>query len=195
MFLKPATDLDCKLRPLICCLLLAGFMTLVPFPAHAQERDTISVDTTVRFHSPRKAILYSAICPGLGQVYNKKYWKLPIIYGAGGAFAYYFSFYQLKYEKFRNANDRGNTGEKVLIDGAYYDFDDLARGRDWYRRYRDLNVLGMAAIYFLNIIDAMVDAHFFYYDVSDDLTMKLEPAIIENPGMTASVGFRINLGF
>lgn len=174
---------------------MAGFMTLAPFQARAQERDTVSVDTTVRRHTPRKAILYSAICPGLGQVYNRKYWKLPIIYGAGGAFVYYFRFYQLKYTKFREANDKGDTGEVIFIDGAPYDFDDLARGRDWYRRYRDLNVLGMAAIYFLNIIDAMVDAHFFYFDVSDDLSMRLEPAIIENPGMTASVGFRINLGF
>jgi hypothetical protein len=58
-----------------------------------------------------------------------------------------------------------------------------------------LSIAGLAAIYLLTVIDAMVDAHFFYYDVSDDLSMKLEPALIQIPGMTASVGLRINLGF
>ena len=168
---------------------------MVSFPAQAQEQDTISADTSARYHSPRKATLYSAICPGLGQVYNKKYWKLPIIYGAGGAFAYFTGYYQLKYKKFRDANAEGNTGEPVLIDGAYYNYEDLERGMNYYRRYRDLDALGVAAIYLLNVIDAMVDAHFFYYDVSDNLSMKIEPAIISNQGMTAAIGFRINLGF
>jgi hypothetical protein len=165
------------------------------FRTEAQTSDTVTVDTTLRKHSPRKAIIYSAVFPGLGQIYNKKYWKLPIIYGAGGAFGYYVSYNQQKYVKFRDAFDAGDTGEPVLIDGELYDYDVLARGRDYYRRYRDLSALGVAVIYFLNIVDAMVDAHFFYYDVTDDLSMRVEPAIIENRGMTAAVGLRINLGF
>jgi hypothetical protein len=175
--------------------LISGLHLAVAVRADASEQDTSSVVTAARKHSPRKAILYSAILPGLGQVYNKKYWKLPIIYGAGGAFAYFVGYNQLKYEKFRNAYVEGTPGEPALIDGIYYEYEILPRGRDYYRRYRDLSVLGVGVIYFLNIVDAMVDAHFFYYDVSDDLTMRLEPAIIENPGMTAAVGFRINLGF
>jgi len=133
--------------------------------------------------------------PRPGQVYNKKYWKLPIIYGAGGAFAYFVSYNQLKYKKFRDAYVNGDPDSPALIDGIYYDYSVLPRGRDYYRRYRDLSVLGLGVIYFLNIIDAMVDGPLFLYDVSDDLTMRLEPAIIENQGMTAAIGFRINLGF
>lgn len=184
-----------KFRPLISCFIIAGLLLVVSFRVDAQEQDTSSVVTSVRKHSPNKAVIYSAICPGLGQVYNKKYWKLPIIYGAGGAFAYFVGFNQLKYKKFRDAYVNGKPNTQALIDGIYYDYDILPRGRDYYRRYRDLSVLGFGVVYFLNIVDAMVDAHFFYYDVSDDLTMRLEPAIIESPGMTAAVGFRINLGF
>lgn len=195
MQLKSAIYLNDRFRPFISCLFVAGLLIMVSFPARAQEQDTVSADTSARYHSSRKAVIYSALCPGLGQVYNKKYWKLPIIYGAGGAFAYFAGYYQLKYKKFRDANEKGNTGEPVLIDGAYYDYEDLERGMNFYRRYRDLDVLGVAAIYLLNIIDAMVDAHFFYYDVSDSLTMKVEPAVIENRGMTAAIGFRINIGF
>jgi hypothetical protein len=64
-----------------------------------------------------------------------------------------------------------------------------------YRRYRDLNALGIAAIYFLNIVDAMIDANFFYYDVSDNLTMHVQPAVFNNPGATSSLGLQINLLF
>lgn len=195
MFERSAIILTGINRLLISCILLTGLCLAVTYRTNAQEQDTSSVVPAVRKHSPRKAVFYSAVLPGLGQVYNKKYWKLPIIYGAGGAFAYFVGYNQLKYEKFRDAYVNGSPDEPALIDGIYYDYEILPRGRDFYRRYRDLSVLGLGLIYFLNIVDAMVDAHFFYYDVSDDLSMRFEPAIIENPGMTAAVGFRINLGF
>jgi hypothetical protein len=190
-----ADILVAKLRLLPSCFLLACLLLIIPSRSFTQETDTSAVTPALQTHSSRKAVVYSIICPGLGQVYNKKYWKLPIIYGAGGAFGYFVGFNQLKYQKFRDAYDNGTPGEPALIDGMYYDYDVLERGRDYYRRYRDLSALGLGLIYFLNVIDAMVDAHFFYYDVSDDLSMRVEPAIIENPGMTAAVGFRINLGF
>ncbi len=137
----------------------------------------------------------SALVPGLGQVYNKKYWKVPIIYGAGGAFAYYLGYYQDKYVKFRTAYTHGKKGQTFIIDGREYDYSSLSNGENFYRRYRDLNVLGLGAIYFLNIVDAMIDAHFFYYDVSDDLTMHIQPAFFNNPGATSSLGIQINFIF
>jgi hypothetical protein len=177
-------------------LFLAGlFLLLFSASTDAQVKDSTAADTIVHRHSPRKAVIYSLICPGLGQIYNRKYWKIPFIYGAGGTLLYYVGFNQLEYKKFRDANDIGKAGETTVIDGYTWQYEDLERGRDWYRRYRDLSIAGLAAIYLLNVIDAMVDAHFFYYDVSDDLSMKLEPALIQSPGITASVGLRINLGF
>jgi hypothetical protein len=168
---------------------------MLPEPARSQQPDTVAADTVIRNHNPRMAVLFSALVPGMGQVYNQKYWKVPIIYGAGGAFAYFVGFNQLKYKKFRDAVASGTQDEVVLIDGRYIPSENLERGRDYYRRYRDISVLGLGAIYLLNIIDAMIDANFFYYDVSDDLSMQLQPVMINMPGTTASLGFQINIGF
>ena len=168
---------------------------MLPEPTRSQEPDSVASDTIVRNHNPRMAVLFSALVPGLGQVYNQKYWKVPIIYGAGGAFAYFVGFNQLKYKKFRNALENGPVNEAALIDGRKIPYENLTRGKDYYRRYRAISVLGLGAIYLLNIIDAMIDANFFYYDVSDDLSMQLQPVMINTPGTTASLGFQINIGF
>jgi hypothetical protein len=183
------------LKIFFACILLSGIKFFAAIPASAQEADTASVNQVAKTHSPRKALLMSAIVPGLGQVYNKKYWKVPIIYGAGGAFVYFLGYYQDKYTKFRTALANGEKGQKFIIDGRQYDYESLSTGQNFYRRYRDLNALGITAIYFLNIVDAMIDANFFYYDVSDNLTMHIQPAIFNNPGATSSLGLQINLLF
>ena len=174
---------------------VAGILLLAAQGVMAQDSDTLSAKPAVQNHSPQKALLFSALIPGLGQVYNHKYWKIPFIYGAEGAFAYYVGLNQHKYTKFREAYVNGKQGTKSLIDGQYYDYDILPRGRDYYRRYRDLSVLGLGFIYFLNIVDAMIDASFFYYDVSDDLTLHIQPTIFNTPGLTSSIGLRIDIGF
>jgi hypothetical protein len=166
--------------------------------AAAQQSDTIAVKAQVHKHSPRTALIMSLVIPGLGQVYNQKYWKVPIIYGAGGAFAYYIGFNQLKYQKFRNANDtylKTKIAGRTLIDGQLYENSRLAAGRDFYRRFRDLSVLGFGVIYFLNAVDAMIDANFFYYDVTDDLSLRIRPTVINSPGLTSSLGFQFDIGF
>ncbi|HLO58368.1 MAG TPA: DUF5683 domain-containing protein [Bacteroidales bacterium] len=195
---------------LLACLLTAGLITFPGIGLTAQtSADSVrfdsvaqaNPDTVIHHHSPQKAVIYSLICPGLGQVYNKKYWKIPFIYGAGGAFLYYITYNQTKYKKFRNAlfeNPASRPDDVFVIDGYPYKYSTLPIGRDYYRRYRDLSIAGFAAIYLLNVIDAMVDATFFEYDISDDLSMKVEPAVIQNigtTGITASLGLRINIGF
>lgn len=182
-------------RSIFTCILCAGVYLLTAYPVSAQEADTASVKQVAATHTSRRAVIMSAIIPGLGQAYNKKYWKVPIIYGAGGAFAYFLGYYQDKYSKFRSALATGEAGQKYIIDGREYDYESLKTGQDYYRRYRDLNALGITAIYFLNIVDAMIDANFFYYDVSDNLTMHIQPAVFNNPGATSSLGLQINLLF
>jgi hypothetical protein len=193
-----------KLKFRITLLFFTGvFMLYYPSSAVAQDItaeqiDTVMVDSTLRTHSVRKAVFYSLICPGLGQAYNKKYWKIPFIYGAGGTFLYFVGYNQMKYKKFIDALYEGPTTENVIIDGYTYRYTSLGLARDYYRRYRDLSIAGFAAIYLLNVIDAMVDATFYYYDISDDLSLKVEPAVIENTGLagtTASLGLRIRIGF
>jgi hypothetical protein len=178
-------------------LFITGVFVLCSGNLKAQAQDSVRIpaDSVVHTHSPRKAVMYSLICPGLGQVYNRKYWKIPFIYGAGGAFLYYINFNQTKYKKFRDAlYDEKTTQGSVLIDGYTYEYESLELGRDYFRRYRDLSIAGLAAIYLLSAIDAMVDAHFFYYDISDDLSMRIQPSV-ENAGSFASLGVSINFGF
>lgn len=168
-----------------------------PAPRFIVE-DSTAIDTAFHKHSPRTALTLSLICPGLGQAYNKKYWKIPFIYGAGGAFLYYVSYNQMKYTKFRHAyNDfsNGTNENPVVIDGYTYRTQSFENGMNYYRRNRDLSVAGLAAIYLINVIDAMVDANFSRYDVSDDLSMKIEPSVIDNPGALASVGFSFKIVF
>lgn len=139
----------------------------------AQFTDTIK-STPKKYHSPKKAALMSTFLPGLGQVYNKKYWKLPIIYVGFGALAYSINYNQMKYKTYLN-------DLKDSYDGTYtgaYQQDQLNTLQHYYHRYRDLSVIGAAALYLLNIIDANVDAHLYTFDVSEDLSFRIHPAVI-----------------
>lgn len=138
-------------------------------------------------HSPHKATIYSALVPGLGQVYNKKYWKLPIIYGATGIFIYAFDFNNDQYNKYRTAYVRMKNEEITSFEG-YTDASTLLRIKDSYQRNRDLNVIVLAAIYMLNIVDATVDAHLFDYDISDDLSLNVQPTLKRSFDNQSTVG-------
>lgn len=133
-------------------------------------------------HSPKKATLYSAILPGLGQAYNKKYWKIPVVYAGIGTIFYFANTNGNEYRNYRDAFDH-KTGTKPNVDNDIkdiakrYSSENLITIRDYYRRNMELSWIIMALWYGLNIIDATVDAHFFEYDIGDDLTLKVEPVI------------------
>jgi len=144
-------------------------------------------------HSPKKATIYSAVLPGLGQAYNKKYWKIPIIYAGFGTIGYFigwnngfYSTYKLAYSDLTD-DDPATDSYLDLEATQYYDLDDptdfnnfksgLSKQQDYYRRNRDLLIIGMVAFYGLNIIDASVDAHLFDFDISEDLTLNWQPAV------------------
>ena len=139
----------------------------------------------VKKHNPKRATLYSAILPGLGQAYNKKYWKIPIVYAGIGTIYYFADMNGDNYRDYRDAFDY-KTGTKTdvnndIIDIANrYSNENLITIRDYYRRNMELSWIIMALWYGLNIIDATVDAHFFEYDIGDDLTLKVEPMIQTN---------------
>jgi hypothetical protein len=175
------------------CIIIAG---LFFHSASYSQSGNVKPDSThFKYPNPRTATLLSAIVPGLGQIYNKKYWKLPLIYGAGSAMIYAINYNQTKYQKFRDAYNSGKPEQTYLIDGYEYNYDQLPYGRDFYRGYRDLSVFGFAAVYLLNVIDAMVDAYLTRFDVSDDLSLKIQPAIVNNFDLTASVGIKFSIGF
>ena len=146
-----------------------------------------------KIHSPKKATIYSAVLPGLGQAYNKKYWKIPIIYVGFGTIGYFISWNNGFYSTYKLAysdltDDDPTTDSYLDLEATqYYDLDDptdfnnfksgLSKQQDYYRRNRDLLIIGMVAFYGLNIIDASVDAHLFDFDISEDLTLNWQPAV------------------
>jgi len=155
-----------------------------------------NIDLTAKYqHSPHKASIYAAVFPGAGQIYNKKYLKVPVLYAGIGGILYAIHFNSDYYNRYRSAyrdfliRDPGNISYTEFIPpgldiedvhGQYEEWFEraLQNKRRYYKRYRDLSYIGMAALYLASIIDATVDAHFYNFDVSDDLSMRVEPAAI-----------------
>ena len=170
---------------------------------HFDNPAYLSMDTNmsyikVKYHSPKKAALYSAILPGLGQAYNKKYWKIPVIYAGVGTLIYFVNSNNKEYKKFRDAYIYVSSGDSSYTDNDYvnkYSKDALLQGRNYYRSNLELTYLLAGVLYILNIIDATVDAHLFEFDISDNLSMKLEPAfsrdmIFNRPMTGVKLSFR-----
>lgn len=125
-----------------------------------------------------KATTLSAIFPGAGQIYNGSYWKLPIVYGGLAVCAYVVDYNNRGYQRFKTAYNALTDDDPNTVDefnGAYSETV-LKNTRDSYRRYRDMGIVYTAGFYLLNIIDAHVDAYLRRYDISDDLSMKVEPS-------------------
>lgn len=158
-------------------------------------------------HSPHTATMYAAVLPGLGQIYNKKYWKLPLLYGGAAALGYaihfnnkYLKLYSSAYRDFL-LGDPNNKSYMYFVNRAHLTEEDvqgqyktwfqnsLKKKKDYYRRYRDMSIFGMAGLYLVQIVDACVDAHFFNFDVSDDLSINWSPAISPD-SKGATIAFR-----
>ena len=157
-------------------------------------------------HEPKKATLYSAVLPGLGQAYNKKYWKMPIVYAGIGTIAYFIYSNNDGYKTYRLAYDyktsiNTDVSSDIISIANRYSNENLIRIRDSYRRNVELSWIVMALWYGLNIVDATVDAHFFEYDIGDDLSLKIEPTLQPNYEMMAygygrcSTGVSLKLKF
>jgi hypothetical protein len=162
-------------------------------------RNTVPDSIIEKPHSPSKAALMSACLPGLGQIYNKKYWKLPIIYAGFGVLTYFIVFnaneymtYGCAYIEEMNNNENGNYSDLV----KKYSADDLLNARESYRRSLEISCLLTGLFYVLNIVDAAVDAHLFTYNINDDLSLKLDPVII-GPVISREFnsGIRLSLRF
>jgi hypothetical protein len=141
----------------------------------------------------------SACLPGLGQIYNKKYWKVPIIYAGFGIFSYFIYTYTDEYINYKcayieSANGIKNGSYAYLVNA--HTTSELLTGREFYRRNLEINILLSAVWYALNIIDATVDAHLYTFNISDKLTMKVEPAILPTGfGYRPAGGMKLCLHF
>lgn len=144
------------------------------------------VDSVMAVHSPKKAAIRSALLPGWGQIYNKKYWKLPIVYGALGTTGTIFFYnlsnykdlrfaYKAKYKaEVANPRDSSDLG-KIRPDIAKLDLESIRLYRNEFRQNIDYSVLFFLLFWGLNVVDATVDAHLKAFDVSPDLSLKLKP--------------------
>ncbi len=169
----------------IYLLMFVVVMFITHFKASAQrdslftEKPLVVVDTS-RQHSPRLATILSAALPGAGQFYNRKYWKIPVIYALGGGLIYSLHHNNKNYHQFRRAYTQFyNSGEPVS-GFEMYSKEQLKIIKDQYRRNRDLSIIGITLLYVLNIVDASVDAHLFDYDIGDDLSLKIQPNFMIN---------------
>lgn len=127
-------------------------------------------------HAPTRAAMLSAVLPGMGQVYNGRYWKVPIIYAGFAGVVYAVNFNNTEYQFLRNAYIAKVDGNPNTIDPfpnveAYR----LEREMNRFRRFLEISYIAGAALYLLNILDASVDAHLLDFDVGDELTIRMEP--------------------
>ncbi len=142
--------------------------------------DSSTVAKKAKRHSPTKAALFSAVLPGLGQGYNKKYWKIPIVYAGFGGLGYALYYTATEFKGYRNAY-RLQVDLDPASYGSYRGVDDeatLKSYRDYYKRYLDISAICTAVWYTLNIVDAAVDAHLFEWNMKDDLNVSWRPVLI-----------------
>ena len=161
--------------------LLLLMALLVTFAVQAQQNGaTLPVDT-VPWHNAKKATLYSVVLPGLGQAYNRKYWKIPIIYAGFGTLAYFITTNTRNYRDFRTAYNIVYTNDTVAFANnelvMKYDgnLNQLQEGRNFYRRNTELSWIIAGVLYLLQIVDASVDANLYNFDVSDDISLQFTP--------------------
>ncbi|GGK32992.1 hypothetical protein GCM10007962_29150 [Yeosuana aromativorans] len=136
-----------------------------------KSADTIQVQEPIDPLSPAKAAFYSAVLPGLGQAYNKKYWKIPIVYGALGTGIYFYTNNNKEYNRYRDAYKRRLAGFEDDEFFGRIDLNGLQRAQKFYRKNKEISLLVTIGIYALNIIDANVDAHLLQYNIDKNLTL------------------------
>ncbi len=147
-------------------------------------------------HSPGGAVLRSAILPGLGQAYNKKYWKIPIIYVGVVALGYSIDYNIRNYNTFRDAYIARTDNDPNTVDKEYEIFSEeqLLKIIDYYRRNLDFSIVGATLLYIANIIDANVDAHLFNFNLSDDLSLNAQPCLFPRNIMSQNAaGIKLTL--
>jgi hypothetical protein len=160
----------------------------------AGEVEKVVIDTLE--NRPGIAALYSAALPGLGQAYNRKYWKIPLIYGGGLVVGYFINY---NHQLFRQYRD----GYFALIDGdertqpfnPNLGENDYNRALEYWRRNRNLLIVAAVLIYAMNIVDAHVDAHLELFTVEDDLSLNLEPNIQQTAMQSNVYGLSLKLRF
>ncbi|MCB0791796.1 MAG: hypothetical protein H6595_12035 [Flavobacteriales bacterium] len=187
-----------------CLSLLLLVLLADPNAAAGRSRaDTVAVptgDTTLTLgwkdrHSPTRAAIYSAVIPGLGQVYNRKYWKVPIVFAGLGVSYYFIDHNRSQFHRYKDAYLAIVDGDPNTVDefNGAYSASAVLDVADTYRRWRDISYICGGLVYILNIMDAAVDAYFVHFDVSEDLSLNIAPAFDLAAQGAMGIGLRIRL--
>lgn len=200
-----------------------AFISLLSFVFLEQalySQDSLTVRQVAKTRitkDPMRATMLAVAFPGLGQIYNRKYWKIPLVYAGFGGLIYSAGFNSAEYNKYMTAyqdfTDKIPATDSYLSliradpktydpvkypdtysasDASYYK-DGMLRMIDYYKRYRDLSYIGIAGWYLLSILDANVDASLFNYDISNNLELAVRPAAIQLPGGYMGAGLNIGM--
>jgi hypothetical protein len=168
---------------ILCGFLLSSHSIVAQLDTSNAEELSNAVQEQVLEHSISKATWRSVILPGLGQIYNRKYWKAPIIWAGMGTSIGFAIYHNKNYKEFRDAynirvDDNPETQDPYE---GIYTANQLITIQTTYRRWRDLSIIITVGVYAYNILDAYIDAHLFYFDISDDLSLLIEPTLLANP--------------
>ncbi|MBK6264732.1 hypothetical protein JKA74_06760 [Marivirga sp. S37H4] len=201
-----------------CIFLLILFSSCYTLPLFGQEEDSVMIldnsETVVTSeedietfrelepeHSPRLAAMYSAAIPGLGQFYNEKYWKIPIVYSLGVFAAFQIKSNHQNFMLFRNAYINivdGNPTNDIELQ-RFYDrgltTESIERRVERFKRDRDYWIILAGLFYVLNIVDATVDAHLREFNINPDLSIKVEPTLHRSPYNNMQAGLTFSLRF
>jgi hypothetical protein len=163
------------------------FFIFISVSVHAQQNDSLRTEykkdsaqakkavKKAIYGNARKATIMSACLPGLGQIYNKKYWKAPVIYAALGGLGYWGVTNHVKYKYYSDNLKAIYDDDENTINSTLYSSDQLVTQKRYYQKYRDIAIIIGALVYLVNIIDANVDAHLKTFDISDDLSLQVNP--------------------
>lgn len=164
--------------------------------------------------NPKRALWLAIVLPGAGQIYNRKYWKLPIVYGGFVGCLYAMRWNNQMYRDYSQAymdlmdNDPNtqsynqflHLGNTITEENKSRYENLFKKRKDYYRKYRDLSIFALIGVYALSVIDAYVDASLSQFDISEDLSLKIEPSVINNrsslnPIKSSSLGVQCSLNF
>ena len=212
MVLKACHKIAIILLVSLCCL---------PESGYAQDSVKVAPKVKHTFQAdPMRATMLAIALPGFGQIYTRKYWKVPFVYAGFGAVAYFIGFNSKQYNTYMKAyqdftdnipatqsyiplikNVDPSTYDPVLYPKTYnastasWYKEAMLRQVDYYKKYRDLSYIGIAAWYLFTILDANVDASLYNYDVSNDLDLRLDPTMLQSSTGQAVVGVSLKVNF
>ncbi|HSZ25903.1 MAG TPA: DUF5683 domain-containing protein [Cytophagaceae bacterium] len=186
--------------------------TLIMRPTEVAKKDTSHfLKKKKQWSSPKKAMVWAMVLPGAGQAYNRKFWKMPILYIGAGILAYFWVSNNYGYQELKNEYKTVylNTQYDLLNYNTAYTFqyvsytnnftytniNQLSIDRDTYHRYRDMAIAGSVILYVVSILDAYVDAHLKDFDLSPDLSMSVRPMFYKYNSSTFTPGISIGFKF